>query len=104
MAHLNRRDNDPRDGTRHRVLEAVESTQAKFLSRMVLPTLLAALVGVLVWLGQGALARIDEQGRDITQIREDVRVIGTRLDERVIRQVDDHERRIQALEHPGGGR
>ena len=42
MAHLNRRSTDIGDGERHRVLELVEGTGAKFVARMVTPALLAA--------------------------------------------------------------
>lgn len=105
MTHPNRRTDDPDDGQRHRVLDAVESTQAKVLSRMVLPGLITMLIAVLVWIGQGAMSRIDVQGEEIGRIRVDLQILNTRLDERVIRQVDsnsrhidDHEQRIRLIE------
>lgn len=105
MAHLNRRTDDPNDGQRHRVLEAVESTQAKVVARLITPALIAALIGVVVWIGQRALAKQEEQRDDIAQIKSDVRDLNTRMTEGVIRQVNsnteritEHERRLQNLE------
>lgn len=105
MAHLNRRSDDPQDGQRHRVLEAVESTQAKVIARVVTPMLLTALLGVVLWIGQAALSRQEEQRDDISQIKSDVRDLNTRMTEGVVRQVNtnaeaihDHEQRLQVLE------
>lgn len=112
MAHLNRRADDPDDGRSHRVLDTVESTWAKFFSRLLLPVLLAIIGFFLVRTLNEVVAnqeaqqhKQDEQGKDIMQMKSDIRVIGTRLDENVIRQIgdngkqiDDHEKRINALE------
>lgn len=112
MAHLNRRSEDTDDGQRHRVLEAVEDTWSKVLARWVLPGLVALLIGVVTWVGREALDQIKQQGvdirtqgDDIVQVKSDVRVMATRLDEGIVRQVnsntqkiDEHERRLQVLE------
>lgn len=112
MAHLNRRTDDPDDGRSHRVLDTVESTWAKFFSRLLLPVLLAIIGFFLVRTLNEVVANQEaqqqkqhEQGKDIMQMKSDIRVIGTRLDESVIRQIgdnrekiDDHEKRINALE------
>ena len=112
MAHLNRRSDDHDDGQRHRVLEAVEDTWSKVLARWVLPALVTLLIGMTAWLGREALGQIKQQGADIhaqgddlAQVKSDVRVMATRLDEGVVRQVNsntqdivDHEKRIQTLE------
>lgn len=105
MTHLNRRTTDDDDGQRHRVLEAVEDTWSKVLARWILPGLVAVLISVVVWIGQGALAQIKEQGQDlraqsndIAQVKSDVRVMATRLDEGVIRQVNQNTQRVQDIE------
>lgn len=105
MTHPGRRSTDPDDGQRHVMLDMVESTAAKVLARVVLPVVVSALCALTMWIGRNALDRIDDQGRDIAQVKSDLRVISTRLDEGVIRQVDqnkeaidDHEHRIQLLE------
>ena len=112
MAHLNRRSDDTQDGQRHRVLELVESTGAKVFARGVVPVLLAIIGFFLVrTLNQVADnqqrqdARNEEQARDMAQVKSDVRVITTRLDEGVVRQVNTntqtiqaHEQRLQVLE------
>lgn len=94
------------DDVRHPVLDAaVENTLSKVLARWVLPGLVAALIAVVVWIGQGALAQIREQGmdlraqsNDIAQVKSDVRVMATRLDEGVIRQVNQNTQRVQDIE------
>lgn len=108
MTHPNRRSTDPDDGERHAVLQLVESTAAKFIARVLLPIVVSALCALTMWVGRNALDRIDDQGRDIAQVKSDLRVISIRLDEGVIRQVDqnkevidDHEHRIQLLERKG---
>ncbi|WP_297174523.1 hypothetical protein [Thermomonas sp.] len=82
---------------------------AKLVSRALMPVLVTVLLGMLTWIGNGALATIREQGQDIQQIKTDMRVISTRLDEGVVRQVnnnaahiDDHERRLQQVERKVG--
>lgn len=95
MAHLNRRSDDPSDGRRHRVLEAVESTQAKVVARVITPALLMALLGVVVWIGQSALQRQEEQRSDIAQIKSDLRVLSIRFDEGALREIASHTSRIE---------
>lgn len=112
MAHPHRRHDDPDDGKRHVVQDVVESTAAKVFARAVVPVLLAIIGFFLVRTlnevadNQRASAQTQaDQGRDISQLKSDMRVVTTRLDEGVIRQVtgntqriDDHEKRIQLLE------
>ena len=99
------RSNQSDDGQRHRVRELVESTGAMFTTRVVTPALLVALIGVVVWIGQSALSKQEEQRDDIAQIKSDLRDLNTRMTEGVIRQVNsnterlnDHERRLQYLQ------
>lgn len=99
MTHPNRRSTDPDDGERHAVLQLVESTAAKFIARVLLPIVVSALCALTMWVGRTALDRIDAQGHDIQQVQSDLRVISTRLDERVIRQVDENKREIEDHEH-----
>ena len=51
---------------------------------------------------EGTIARNAEnlavQSSAIESLRAEMRVMNTRLDERVIREIENHERRIQALE------
>lgn len=62
------------------------------------PILLAACIGLIGWIGNGFNARLDEQGKDLQQVKSDLRVLGTRLDAQVIRQVDSNTRHISNLE------
>lgn len=98
MAHLNRRMTDDDDGKRHRMLEAVESTQAKIISRVLVPVLLAGLLAVSGFVGKRLLRQLDTQGSDIAQVKSDVRVLSTRFDEVTLRQVESHASHIDALE------
>lgn len=98
MTHLNRRTSDDDDGKRHRVLEAVESTQAKLISRVLVPVLLTALLGVSAFVGARLLRQLDSQGDDIAQVKSDVRVLSTRFDEVTLRQVESNSSRIGQLE------
>lgn len=98
MAHLNRRSDDPDDGKRHRVLEAVESTQAKFIARLVVPVLLSALVAISGFIGTRLLAQLDAQGSDIAQVKSDVRVLSTRFDEVALQQVRGNTARLDQVE------
>lgn len=98
MAHLNRRMTDDDDGKRHRMLEAVESTQAKIISRVLVPVLLAGLLAVSGFVGGRLLRQLDTQGDDIAQVKSDVRVLSTRFDEVTLRQVESHTSHIDALE------
>lgn len=90
----------------------MESTAAKVFARAVVPVLLAIIGFFLVrTLNQVANnqerqeARNEETSRDMAQVKSDVRVITTRLDEGVVRQVNNntstlqnHEQRLQVLE------
>lgn len=98
MTHLNRRTSDDDDGKRHRVLEAVESTQAKLISRVLVPVLLTALLGVSGFVGARLLRQLDSQGDDIAQVKSDVRVLSTRFDEVTLRQVESNTQRIGMTE------
>ena len=90
MAHLNRRNDDPDDGRRHLVQNAVESTFAKVLARYGVPILL----GWMAWQGRDALDVQKQQGSDIAQVKSDVRVLSTRFDEVALRQVASNTERI----------
>lgn len=98
MAHLNRRTSDDDDGKRHRVLEAVESTQAKLISRVLVPVLLTGLLGVSGFVGARLLHQLDSQGDDIAQVKSEVRVLSTRFDEVALRQVESNTQRIGMAE------
>lgn len=90
----------------------MDSTWLKVFARLVLPLAMTVigffLVRTLVNVEEGqrnsAIASA-EQGRDLSQVKSDVRNITTRLDEGVVREVktigdrqQDHEKRIQVLE------
>lgn len=96
----------------HRLEAAAESTFAKMLNRFGMPILLG-VVGFLggrqledIRAGQDTQARLQAaQAKEVSELRTEFRVMSTRLDEVVIRQVNangaqivDHERRIQILE------
>src|SRR3954465_4898159 len=96
--HQHRRNEDI-DETRHRGMQAAaDSTLAKFSARVVTPVLLSALLVVGGFIGSRLVAQIDDQGRDITKIKGDLAVVSTRLDEGVIRQVNDNGKRIDKME------
>lgn len=98
MAHLNRRSEDPDDGKSHRILSVVESTQAKFFARFIWPVMLGALAFFLVRTLDRMEATQASQVVVIAQIQSDVRNVNTRLDERVIRTVEDNTQRINKVE------
>jgi TolA-binding protein len=103
--------NDP-NHKGHRLEAAAESTFAKLVARFGTPILLA----IIGWFLVGTVGRMEhaqreqsavltEQGKRITEIQRDVAVLSTRMDERVIRQVDanskqieNHEERLRFLE------
>ena len=103
--------NDP-NHKGHRLEAAAESTFAKLVARFGTPILLAIIGWFLVGtVGRMELAQreqsvvLTEQGKRITEIQRDVAVLSTRMDERVIRQVDanskqieNHEERLRVLE------
>ena len=89
----------------HRIRDAVDSTAIKTWARFVWPVALSIIGGLSVSrLGsiEGTIARNAEnlagQSLAIESLRAEMRVMNTRLDERVIREIENHERRIQALE------
>lgn len=86
------------DGRRHRVLDAVESTQAKVIARVLVPLLLTALLGVSGFFGGRLLRQLDTQGDDIAQVKSDVRVLSTRFDEVTLRNVESNTARIGSVE------
>lgn len=90
MSHPNRRAEDPNDGKRHLVQNAVESTFAKVVARYGVPLLL----GWMAWQGRDALDVQKQQGADIAQVKSDVRVLSTRFDEVALRQVASNTDRI----------
>lgn len=110
--HTHHRRDDTDDTKGHRLEAAAESTFAKMLNRFGMPLLLG-IVGFLgseqlkdIRSGQDAQAKLQAaQARETAEMRTEIRVLTTRLDEVVIRQVNangsqliDHERRIQSLE------
>lgn len=103
MAHLNRRDTDDDDGQRHRVLELVEGTGAKFIARVIVPVLLSVLLLISGFVGKRLLSQLDSQGSDIAQVKSDIRVLGTRFDEVALRQVTSNSAAIQQLQEKDVG-
>lgn len=100
------------DGKRHRVLELVESTQAKALSRLLLPVVLSVIGFFLVadrndnkeW-RKAQDEKLAVMTDKVDATRSDVLVLRTQMTAQVIRQVDsntdrieDHEKRLQILE------
>lgn len=99
--HQHRRNGDPDGTSAHKLQDAVESTGAKFVARYLVPLMLA----VMAWQGREAITEMKQQRGDIAQLKSDMRVMTTRLDEGVVRQVSsntqniaNHEQRIQTLE------
>lgn len=78
----------------HRIEAVVESTQAKVIARMVMPALLAALVGVVIWIGKGGMARLDRVVEDQALMRSDLRVMSLRFDEVGLAQIKSNTNRI----------
>lgn len=107
--HQHRRNTDTDDMHGHRLQAAADSTAARVFARLVSPALgiFLSVIGFFLIRTLNEVADNQrEQGRDIAQVKSDVRNINTRLDEGVIRQVNanaeqiiDHERRIRAIEH-----
>lgn len=114
--HTHRRRDDSDDARGHRLEAAAESTFAKLLARYGMPLLLGIvsyfagqmLSDIRVGLAEQSRTFAEQaaaQSAAIAQLRSDLRVLGTRMDEGVIRQVDqhgrqieNHEQRLQALE------
>lgn len=89
----------------HRIRDAVDSTALKTWARFVWPVAISIIGGLSVArLGsiEGSITRnadnLASQSVAIEALRSEMRVMSTRLDERVIREIENHERRIQALE------
>ncbi|PRH82625.1 hypothetical protein [Arenimonas caeni] len=109
--HTHRRRDDTDDTKGHRLEAAAESTFAKLLNRFVMPI----LFGVVAFFVSDTLKDIrsgqEAQGQAISELKTEFRVLTTRLDEVVIRQVNansgqlvNHEQRLQALEREGRNR
>lgn len=106
--HQHRRNSDTDDMHGHRLQAAADSTAARVFARLVSPALgvFLSIIGFFLIRTLNEVANNQqEQGRDIAQVKSDVRNINTRLDEGIIRQVNasaeelkDHERRIRAIE------
>ena len=114
--HSHRRRDDSDDVRGHRLEAAAESTFAKLLARYGMPLLLGIvsyfagqmLSDIRVGLAEQSRTFAEQaaaQSAAIAQLRADLRVLGTRMDEGVIRQIDqhgrqieNHEQRLQALE------
>ena len=94
MAHPNRRSDDPDDGKRHIVQNAVESTFAKVLARYGVPVLL----GWMAWQGREALGEQKLQSADIAQVKSDLRVMSLRFDEVGLAQIKSNANRIDLVE------
>lgn len=73
-----------------RMDQAAESSVAKLLFRVGSPIVL----GVIAWFVQQTLSEIRTLRGDMTAVKSDLRDVNTRLDERVIRTVDEHSRRL----------
>lgn len=86
------------DDTQHRLQQLAESNVAIAGSRLVTPALLLITIGLVSWIGVGFSTQLAQQGRDIAEVKTDVRVLGTRLDAQVIRQVDHNTKRVDRLE------
>lgn len=82
----------------HRLQAAVDSTQAKFIARVIVPVLLTGLLGVSGFVGARLLRQLDTQGDDIAQVKSDVRVLSTRFDEVTLRNVESNTARIGQIE------
>lgn len=93
-----RRSDDTEDGQGHRLQSAVESTFAKSAGRLVTPMLLTALLGISTFIGSRLVSQLDDQGHDISKIKGDLVQVSARLDEGVIRQVNDNGKRIDKIE------
>lgn len=82
----------------HRLEAVAESTLAKWISRIATPALLVLLGWFLVRTTDRIETTQAQQGEDLAQVKADVRVLGARLDEGVIRQVESNSKRLDGLE------
>lgn len=82
-----------------RLERATESILAKAINRFFVPGLLT-LISWFVVDGVTSLRKeLVEQGRDIIQIKSDVRDVNTRLDAQVLRQVTMNTGNIEKLDN-----
>lgn len=99
--HQHRRQGDHEDAGSHRMQRIADSAVTKVVAATAV-ALLPILLGVIAFLGSGALNDIkheqEVQGDAIQQIKSDVRDVNTRLDAQVIRQVDSNTKHIDKLE------
>jgi hypothetical protein len=84
---------------------AAEVAVVRVGSSKVTPVLVSIILALVGGFGARILSQQDTTSGDIAQMKSDIRDINTRLDAGVIGQVvtntkrlDDHERRLQALE------
>lgn len=92
------------DVPERRIDRAADSAIAKIGARIVTPVLLMVTITLLGFIGNSVIEsnkevalKQDAQGKDIDQIKSDVRNVNTRLDERVIRQVETNTDDIRNL-------
>lgn len=93
--HQHRRSDDKEDLQSHRLQAAAQSTAAMMISRLVTPALLTALLAVSAYIGSRLVNQLDEQGRDLSAVKSDVRDLNTRMTEGILRQVNDHNTRLE---------
>lgn len=102
MSTVEKNDMDDLNGSR--LEAAAESSVAKIGARIVTPVLLVITLSLIGFTGKAIIngqtegaARDESQGRDIEQIKSDIRNVNTRLDEGVIRQVNTNTEDIKQL-------
>lgn len=106
--HQHSRNSDAEDPQAHRLLAAAESTTAKVMNRLLTPVL-ALVLAVLGFFAVRLLNDVAanqrqqadnqvQQGLDIAQVKSDVRNLNTRLDEGIIRQVNQNTQSMQDLD------
>lgn len=112
MPYQHRRAGDTDDGRNHVIADKVDSTFSKALARWVWPTLMAVLGFLIVdklrdiqSSQQEARTRAEAMAAEMSQTNTRVALLAGKLDDRVIRQVDDnkgriddHEKRLQTIE------
>ena len=92
--HQHRRSEDTDGMQGHRLQAAAQSTAAMLISRLLTPALLTALLAVSAYIGARLVRQLDDQGRDLSAVKSDVRDLNTRMTEGVLRQINDHSSRI----------
>lgn len=112
MAHLNRRDTDDDDGKRHRVLELVESTQAKAIARILVPLVTIVCLPLIGFFGIRAFSVLDATVEKVNRIDTRTQVMDERMNNFIVSQIQaeskrndvqdgdlrDHTRRLEQLE------